>query len=164
MELRKEHVESIKKAKEESGKTYDQLADELNMSKSQAQRYFTGNVKSAPSSVWREVCASVGMDPKEIGIQDQPLGPESTLIDIVLPALEKRHRDEIERLTTFHENTIKALEKQLAYKNRWIRALTALSLTLTIFIIVTLFLDIMNPDIGWFREMMSHLEFFKKML
>ena len=164
MELRKEHVESIKKAKEESGKTYDQLADELNMSKSQAQRYFTGNVKSAPSSVWREVCASVGLDPQEIGIQEQQTSQETSLFDLILPALEDRHRKEIERLTSFHENTIKALEKQLVYKNRWIRALTALSLTLALFIIVTLFLDIMNPDIGWFREMMSRMEFFGEML
>lgn len=164
MELRKEHVESIKKAKEESGKTYDQLADELNMSKSQAQRYFTGNVKSAPSSVWRDVCASVDLDPKEIGIHDHPEGTESTLIDIILPALEDRHRKEIERLTAFHENTVKALEKQLAYKNRWIRMLTALCLILICFIIITLFLDIMNPDIGWFREMISRMEFFGEML
>ena len=155
MELRREHVESIKKAKEESGKTYDQLADELNMSKSQAQRYFTGNVKSAPSSVWREVCASVGLDPKEIGIQDQPRGPEASLIDIVLPALEQRHRNEIDRLTAFHQNTVKALEKQISYKNRWIRMLTVLCLILICFIIITLFLDIMSPDTGWFREMLS---------
>lgn len=155
MELKKEHVESIKKAKEESGKTYDQLADELNMSKSQAQRYFTGNVKSAPSSVWRDVCASVDLDPKAIGIQDHPEGTESTLIDIILPALEQRHRNEIDRLTAFHQNTVKALEKQLAYKNRWIRMLTVLCLILIFIIIITLFLDIMNPDIGWFREMLS---------
>lgn len=164
MELRKEHVESIKKAKEESGKTYDQLADELNMSKSQAQRYINGNVKSAPSSVWRDICDSVGLDPQEIGIQEQPEGAESTLIDIILPALEDRHRKEIERLTAFHENTVKALEKQMCYKNRWIRMLTALCLILICFIIITLSLDIMNPDIGWFREMISRMEFFGEML
>lgn len=160
MELKKEHVESIKKAKEESGKTYDQLADELNMSKSQAQRYFTGNVKSAPSSVWREICSSVGLDPKEIGIQDQLAEPESALIDIILPALEQRHRDEINRLTSFHQSTVKALEKQIAYKNHWIRVLTALSLFFALFVIITLFLDIMNPDIGWFREMISQIQYF----
>ena len=160
MELKKEHVESIKKAKEESGKTYNQLADELNMSKSQAQRYFTGNVKSAPSSVWRDVCNSVGLDPQEIGIQEQQTSQEASLIDLILPALEDRHRKEIERLTSFHDNTVKALEKQMAYKNRWIRMLTALCLILICFIIITLFLDIMNPDIGWFREMISRMEFF----
>ena len=155
MELRKEHVESIKKAKEESGKTYDQLADELHMSRSQAQRYINGNVKSAPSSVWRDICDSVGLDPQEIGIQDQPEGTESTLIDIILPALEDRHRKEIDRLTAFHQNTVKALEKQISYKNRWIRMLTVLCLILIFIIIITLFLDIMNPDTGWFREMLS---------
>lgn len=160
MELKKEHVESIKKAKEESGKTYDQLADELNMSKSQAQRYFTGNVKSAPSSVWRDICDSVGLDPQQIGIQSHQENQDSTMIDFILPALEKRHRDEIDRLTEFHRNTVKALENQIAYKNRWIRVLTALSLFLALFVIITLFLDIMNPDIGWFREMISQIQYF----
>lgn len=52
----------------------------------------------------------------------------------------------------------------MSYKNRWIRMLTALCLILICFIIITLFLDIMNPDIGWFREMMSRMEFFGDML
>lgn len=157
MQPTKKQIEALIEAKTECGKSYDQLADELHMSKSQIQRYINGNVKSAPSSIWADICFAVGLDPVGIGMLEQPEQPEQSDLQAALEAMERRHQAEIDRLTELHEASIETYEKQLENKDKWIKRLFTIAVALVVFIIAVFFVDIANPNVGWFRD---HLQDF----
>lgn len=157
MQPSKKQIDALVEAKAECGKSYDQLADELHMSKSQIQRYINGNVKSAPSSVWADICFAVGLDPIELGLLEQPEQPEQSDLQTALDAMERRHQAEIARLTELHEASIDTYKKQLENKDRWIKRLFTIAVALVVFIITVFFVDIANPKVGWFRD---HLQNF----
>lgn len=157
MQPTKKQIDALIEAKTECGKSYDQLAEELHMSKSQIQRYINGNVKSAPSSVWADICLAVGLDPVELGLLDQPDQPEQSELQAALDAMERRHQAEIDRLAELHEASIDTYKKQLENKDKWIKRLFAIAVALVVFIITVFFVDIANPNVGWFRD---HLQNF----
>lgn len=159
MDITKDMSKRAKQLKEESGKTYQDIAQETHMSQSSVHRYISGDVKDADPDSYGRIMAAIGGDdepgPDECEAPAPPADTAPSLDEISQQhycQLIAAHKAELDRMQGFYTRTIR-------YKNRWIRFLVALLLLLFALLIIALLIDITNPNIGWFRHIFSRLEF-----
>lgn len=159
MNITKDMSARARRLKEESGKTYQDIAKETHMSQTSVHRYISGDVKDAdPDSYGRIMAAIGGDDEPESAECAAPAPPADTSLspDEIAQQhyrhLIAAHKAELARMQELYNRTIR-------YKNRWINFLSALLLLLFVLVIIVLLIDITNPDVGWFRHLFSRLEF-----
>ena len=160
MDITKDMSRRAKRLKDESGKTYQDIAQETHMSQTSVHRYISGDVKDANPDSYGRIMAAIGGD-DDPGEDDCAM-PAPQAADTA-PSLDEiaqqhycqlitAHKAELDRMQGFYTRTIQ-------YKNRWIRFLAALLLLLFAILIIVLLIDITNPNIGWFRHLFGQLEF-----
>lgn len=159
MDITKDMSQRAKRLKEESGKTYHDIAQETHMSQTSVHRYISGDVKDADPDSYDRIMAAIGGDDDpgedDCAIPTPPADTAPSLDEISQQhycQLITAHKAELDRMQGFYTRTIR-------YKNRWIRFLAALLLLLFALLIIVLLIDITNPDIGWFRRVFGRLEF-----
>lgn len=149
MNITKDMANRAKSLKEESGKTYQDIAEETHMSQSSVHRYISGDVKDADPDSYSRIMAAIGGNDEPV--EDYCATPTPPADTAPSPDeipqqhylhLIAAHKAELDRMQGFYTRTIR-------YKNRWIRFLASLLLLL----FVVLLIDIVNPNIGWFRHL-----------
>lgn len=159
MDITKDMSKRAKRLKEESGKTYQDIAQETHMSQTSVHRYISGDVKDADPDSYNRIMAAIGGDdepgPDECAAPAPPadtgLSPDEIAQQHYLHLIAT-HKAELARIQELYDRTI-------CYKNRWINFLSALLLLLFTLVIIVLLIDIANSNIGWFRHLFGQLEF-----
>lgn len=159
MNITKDMAKRAKSLKEESGKTYQDIAEETHMSQSSVHRYISGDVKDADPDSYSRIMAAIGGDddpcpdecvapapPADTGLSPDDIAQQHYL------HLIAAHKAELDRMQGFYTRTIR-------YKNRWINILAVLLFLLFALLIIVLLIDITNPGIGWFRNLFGRLAF-----
>ena len=159
MNITKDMSKHAKQLKEESGKTYQDIALETHMSQTSVHRYIAGDVKDADPDSYNRIMAAIGGydDPCEDDCSTStPPADTAPSPDEISQQhycqLIAAHKAELDRMQGFYIRTIR-------YKNRWIRFLAALLLLLFALLVIVLLIDITNPGIGWFRHLFGRLAF-----
>lgn len=154
MKITQDMAARLQQLKDASGKTYQDLADEVLMSASSIQRYVTGEVKDAnPESYDRIVDALIsgGASDTPSVLPPEP-APSSAPDGMAADEIAQQH---YRHLIATHEAELARLQslynRSIRYKDRWIIALSSALLLFLIFTIIILLIDIANPDIGWFQ-------------
>lgn len=135
-----ERIKAIIRAKEAQGLTDSQLADMCRLSCSTVSRTFSE--KTEPTEY------TINAMEEALGITDIPNGEpiqEHIADDPILQRYLNMQEIRINRLRA-HYNML------LAGKDRWIRNLFVLSITLVIIICLILIMDLLNPAMGWVRQ------------
>lgn len=159
MNITKDMAKRAKSLKEESGKTYQDIAEETHMSQSSVHRYISGDVKDADPDSYSRIMAAIGGDddpcpdecvapapPADTGLSPDDIAQQHYL------HLIAAHKAELDRMQGFYTRAIR-------YKNRWINVLAALLFLLFALLVIVLLIDIASPNIGWFRHILGRLEF-----
>ena len=153
MQITDEMLDEMKRLKKESGKTCQDIAAEAFVSSSTVQRYMSGAVKEADTGSFNRIMSAIGGDnepgPDECAAPAPPSDTAPSLDEISQQhycQLIAAHKAELDRMQGFYIRTIR-------YKNRWIRFLASLLLLLFALLVIVLLIDIVNPNIGWFRHL-----------
>ena len=159
MDITKDMSRRAKRLKEESGKTYQDIAQETHMSQTSVHRYISGDVKDADPDSYNRIMSAIGGDdepgPDECAAPAPPADTSPSLDDIAqqhYQHLIAAHDAELAWMQELYNRTIR-------YKNRWINFLSALLLLLFVLVIIALLIDIANPNVGWFRHLFGRLAF-----
>lgn len=159
MNITKDMSKRAKQLKEESGKTYQDIALEAHMSQTSVHRYISGDIKDADPDSYNRIMAAIGGDDDpcedDCSTPTPPADPAPSPDEISQQhyrQLIAAHKAELDRMQGFYTRTIR-------YKNRWIRFLAALLLLLFALLVTVLLIDITNPGIGWFRHLFGRLAF-----
>jgi hypothetical protein len=147
LQITDEMLGEMKRLKKESGKTCQDIAAEAFVSSSTVQRYMSGAVKEADTGSFNRIMTAIGG-------ADDPLQPAPQAADTAPDEISQQHycqliaahKAELDRMQGFYIRTIR-------YKNRWIRFLASLLLLLFALLVIVLLIDIVNPNIGWFRHL-----------
>lgn len=159
MDITKDMSKRAKRLKEESGKTYQDIALETHMSQTSVHRYIAGDVKDADPDSYNRIMAAIGGDDDpcedDCSTSTPPADTAPSPDEISQQhycQLIAAHKAELDRMQGFYTRTIR-------YKNRWINVLAALLFLLFALLIIVLLIDITNPGIGWFRNLFGRLAF-----
>ena len=159
MDITKDMSKRAKRLKEESGKTYQDIALETHMSQTSVHRYIAGDVKDADPDSYNRIMAAIGGDDDpcegDCSTSTPPADTAPSPDEISQQhycQLIAAHKAELDRMQGFYTRTIR-------YKNRWIRFLAALLLLLFALLVIVLLIDITNPGIGWFQNLFGRLAF-----
>lgn len=118
-------------AMREKNLTNKDVARMSNVSEATVSRTFTGRGQNASAATLIAICDALNV-PAEAA--DQELGQLSTALECVYQA----------RITD--------LKLVIANKERWVRKLFVVCLVLVAFILTVFMIDILNPNVGWFRS------------
>ena len=151
MEKTDQIMEKLTALKNACRLTNQQIAELSGLSPTTVQRYLSGAIKDAPIDTISRIIVAMGGDPKETLGLSPPAADRSSEIDLyerVIASLKKRHGEELERLRLSYADRIKEYRK-------WVRILSIIAGILTLFIMTLLLIDIINPDIRWFRKILN---------
>lgn len=141
--------------REKSGKSYKKIAEEVFSSESNVRRVFTGETQRTNHDFVREIIACIGGDPEELLPAKQQPTPKQTEDVNLYRHLIERQQQEIDRLTASHEKMVAAYKEELAYKRRVINIMAFAITVLVVFILAIFLIDILNPNVGWFRKILG---------
>lgn len=133
----------IEEARRKKGMTYQELADKTGISVSTVQRYCRNNVKSPSVEVMNALHSALETDTEETNVCDNVAGEVCTR-DVV-DALEKAHKQEIERIITDRDRQILRIRVE-----KYICAGIAVIMA-AIFVGMTIY-DNTHLDRGWIRH------------
>lgn len=133
----------IEEARRKKGMTYQELADKTGISVSTVQRYCRNNVKSPSVEVMNALHSALETDTEETNVCDNAAG-EVCICDVV-DALEKVHKQEIERIITDRDRQILRIRVE-----KYICAAIAVIMA-AIFVGMTIY-DNTHLDRGWIRH------------
>lgn len=140
---------------DEIGITRQQLSDASGVPKSTIDRILRKETPNPSLQTVLDLAAAVGYT-----FGNHPEHPEAIpsaavkdpMVSHLIKVYEDRGRAYEERIKriTAHFNML------LAEKNRWLRFSLSLNLIFVLFFAIVVLLDVLNPNIGWVREMFSH--------
>nr|DAL06307.1 MAG TPA: Regulatory protein [Caudoviricetes sp.] len=160
MDITKDMSRRAKRLKDESGKTYQDIAQETHMSQTSVHRYISGDVKDADPDSYGRIMAAIGGD-DDPGEDDCAM-PAPQAADTA-PSLDEIAQQHYQHLIAAHDAELARMQelynRTIRYKNRWINFLSALLLLLFVLVIIVLLIDITNPNVGWFRHLFGRLAF-----
>lgn len=133
----------IEEARRKKGMTYQELADKTGISVSTVQRYCRNNVKSPSVEVMNALHSALETDTEETNVCDNVAGEVCTR-DVV-DALEKAHKQEIERIIADKDRQILRIRVE-----KYICAAIAVIMA-AIFVGMTIY-DNTHLDRGWIRH------------
>lgn len=133
----------IEEARRKQGMTYQELADKTGISVSTVQRYCRNNVKSPSVEVMNALHGALETDTEETNVCDNVAG-EVCARDVA-DALEKVHKQEIERIITDKDRQILRIRVE-----KYICAAIAVIMA-AIFVGMTIY-DNTHLDRGWIRH------------
>lgn len=133
----------IEEARLKQGMTYKELAEKSQISISTVQRYCRGGVKSPSVEVMNALHSALETDTEETNVCDNEAG-EVCARDVV-DALEKAHKQEIERIITDRDRQILRIRVE-----KYICAAIAVIMA-AIFVGMTIY-DNTHLDRGWIRH------------
>ncbi len=133
----------IEEARRKQGMTYQELADKTGISVSTVQRYCRNNVKSPSVEVMNALHGALETDTEETNVCDDAAG-EVYAHDVV-DALEKAHKQEIERIIADKDRQILRIRVE-----KYICAAIAVIMA-AIFVGMTIY-DNTHLDRGWIRH------------
>lgn len=123
--------------KSATGMTNQQIADAANVSKATVDRMLRNDPCTSPTAqTLFDVADAVGCR-----FGDGKPGDEHA-----------ECREQIELLKAHHAEVVAHYNRALVVRTRWLRFAVVLSLVLFAVIIAVLMLDVLRPDIGWFRS------------
>ena len=130
-------IERLRALKDKSGMTSKEIAEKSKIPESTVTRILSGKTENPTIITVMAMTKAMGGTSADIFDDDAQIIPSANAI---VSDAEKRHSEVVD----LYREIIKA-------KNKWIKFLTIVSLTLTAFIIFLLILDITNGNIGYFR-------------
>lgn len=133
-------IAKLKELKDQCGLTNQQIADKAGLSAATVQRYIAGNAKDAPVESARKIIEAMGGDADEVlGLLSPPKdhSAEIALYERMLDSMSKSHSDQVKEY------------------RKWVRTLAILVGVLVLFIMCLLLIDILNPNVGWFRKALN---------
>lgn len=133
----------IEEARRKKGMTYKELAEKSQISISTVQRYCRNNVKSPSVEVMNALQDALETDTEETNVCDNVAG-EVCICDVV-DALEKAHKQEIERIIADKDRQILRIRVE-----KYICAAIAVIMA-AIFVGMTIY-DNTHLDRGWIRH------------
>lgn len=133
----------IEEARRKQGMTYQELADKTEISVSTVQRYCKNKVKSPSVEVMNALHGALETDAEETNVCDNVAG-EVCARDVV-DALEKAHKQEIERIIADKDRQILRIRVE-----KYICAAIAVIMA-AIFVGMTIY-DNTHLDRGWIRH------------
>ena len=133
----------IEEARRKKGMTYQELADKTGISISTVQRYCRNNVKSPSVEVMNALHSALETDTEETNVCDNVAG-EVCARDVA-DALEKAHKQEIERIISDKDRQILRIRVE-----KYICAAIAVIMA-AIFVGMTIY-DNTHLDRGWIRH------------
>lgn len=145
-------IRGISERVEEIGITRQQLADASGVPKSTIDRIMRGDTSNPSIQTILDLAGAVGYSFGNHPEQEPAL-PGASIKDPVVKQLitvyENRgmmYEERIKRITA-HFNML------LAEKNRWLKFSMTLNVIFVVFFCMIVFIDVLNPDVGWVREM-----------
>lgn len=151
MEKTDQIMEKLQKLKNECKLTNQQIGELSGLSSTTVQRYLSGSIKDAPIETISRIIVAMGGEPNEIlGISPTPAdhSPEIELYERLIASLKERHAEELDRLQVSYADRIREYRK-------WVRILAIIVGLLILFIMILFLIDILNPDVGWIREILN---------
>lgn len=148
-------IDGIAERVSEIGMTRQQLADASGVPKSTIDRILRKDTTNPSIQTILDLAGAVGYT-----FNNHPEQPEAVpsahvkdpMMAHLIAVYENRGRNYEERIKriTAHFNML------LAEKNRWLRLSLIINIIFAVFFAVIVLLDVLNPNIGWVREMFYH--------
>ncbi len=132
------YTEKLVEMKKASGLTAQQIADKSGVPASTINRMLSGQTEEPTFSNIAKVVKAMN------GSLDELVGIPPKTVTVV----ETKTVSGDERLIELYERSIKS-------KNKWIRNLFAISITLIVFLVGMLIYDVTHPDRGWVRDALA---------
>ena len=132
------YTEKLVQMKKASGLTVQQIADQSGVPASTINRMLSGQTEEPTFSNIAKVVKAMN------GSLDELIGIPPKTVTVV----ETKTVSGDERIIDLYERSIKS-------KNKWIRNLFIISITLIVFLVGMLVYDVTHPDRGWYREVLQ---------
>ena len=132
------YTEILNQMKKKSGLTTQQTSDQTGVPASTITRMLTGETEEPTFSNIAKVVKVWG------GSLDELAGIPPKTVTVV----ETKTVSGDERIIDLYERSIKS-------KNKWIRNLFIISITLIVFLVGILIYDVTHPDRGWYRDVLQ---------
>ncbi len=148
-------VEALREAKSRSGKTNQQLSDETGIPLTTISRLFSGAVSSPGFFVVCPVCAALGLSADALA----GLPTHADSLDLEALRAEVAHKEELiaekdKAIARLEERSHMMEHEITAVRDNWkgvTYGATGLAILFGLFLIVYVFLDMRNPNLGLFR-------------
>ncbi len=150
----KEILDIFHSLKEHSGMSNQQIADRANLSVSTINRFFRGEIENPSFEEVNRILIAMGYSITGLLDGETYAITRYNIDELLLPYLDRitepyKHELEIAKKDIEH------LSESLSYRRRMCNISFAVNIALVAFVCAALIIDSLNPNVGWFREMMS---------
>ncbi len=148
-------VETLRQAKSRSGKTNQQLSDETGIPLTTISRLFSGAVASPGFFVVCPVCAALGLSADALaGLPAQTDSPDQEALRAEIAHKDTLLAEKDKAITRLEERSHMLEHEITAVRGSWrgvTYGATGLAVLFGLFLMVYVFLDMRNPNLGLFR-------------
>ena len=130
-------IERLRALKDKSGMTSKEIAEKSNVPESTVTRILSGKTENPTIITVMAMTKAMGGTSADIFDDDAQIIPSA---NVIVSDAEKRHSEVVDLYREIVET-----------KNKWIKFLMIWNISITVFIILLLILDLMNGDVGFFR-------------
>ena len=130
-------IERLRALKDKSGMTSKEIAEKSKVPESTVTRILSGKTENPTIITVMAMTKAMGGTSADIFDDDAQIIPSA---NVIVSDAEKRHSEVVE----LYREIVKT-------KNKWIKFLMIWNISITVFIILLLILDLMNGDVGFFR-------------
>ena len=130
-------IERLRALKDKSGMTSKEIAEKSNVPESTVTRILSGKTENPTIITVMAMTKAMGGTSADIFDDDAQIIPSA---NVIVSDAEKRHSEVVD----LYREIVKT-------KNKWIKFLMIWNISITVFIILLLILDLMNGDVGFFR-------------
>lgn len=130
-------IERLRALKDKSGMTSKEIAEKSKVPESTVTRILSGKTENPTVITVMAMTKAMGGTSADIFDDDAQIIPSA---NVIVSDAEKRHSEVVD----LYREIVKT-------KNKWIKFLMIWNISITVFIILLLILDLMNGDVGFFR-------------
>lgn len=148
-------VEALREAKSRSGKTNQQLSDETGIPLTTISRLFSGAVSSPGFFVVCPVCAALGLSADALaGLPTHADSPDLEALQAEVAHKEELIAEKDKAIARLEERSHMMEHEITAVRDNWkgvTYGASGLAILFGLFLMVYVFLDMRNPNLGLFR-------------
>lgn len=164
----KEHIDLFRALKEKSNLTNQQIADKSCLSISTINRFFRGDIDNPSFDEVNRILVAMGYSLSGLLESEVYSITRYNIEELLIPyagRISDPYKQQISQLERDLERAEHATERANDYANHCKEVITyrrkmstisyAINILLTAFICIILLIDILNPNVGWFRDMIA---------